>query len=486
MTKLHQSLDGEKPLDVLIIGAGISGINAAYHLQTELPHYRYAILEARDNIGGTWDLFRYPGIRSDSDLYTFGFSWHRWNRSNPIAEGADILEYLDDAATTYRLKDHILFNHRVSSLEWADNQWKAQVQHASAEKTFRARFIIFATGYYDYHQPLATVIPGLDQFKGQVIHPQFWPESIDYTDKRIVVIGSGATAVTLVPKLTERAELVTMLQRSPSYIAAVPNSAPNPWWARLLPKSCVYYIRRGFRLIFGRLFFRYCRAFPGSARAFFERRARSLLPADIPLDPHFKPRYNPWDQRLCASPDGDFFEALASRKAKIQTDTISTVDTHGIHLSSGAYIPADMIVTATGLKLQICGGIPLTVNGKLLDIPEKFMWNGLMLQDLPNAVLSLGYVNASWTLGADACMQLTCRMLKLLEKSGRTAVIPVRDGAQRADEKPMMDLSSTYLVRAQKDMPKTAAARPWVARTDYFSDMFFGRFGDVTAGLKFL
>ncbi|PLN85998.1 putative flavo protein [Aspergillus taichungensis] len=486
MTELHQAREGENPLDVLIIGAGISGINAAYHLQTEIPHYRFAILEARDNIGGTWDLFRYPGIRSDSDLYTFGFSWHRWNRSNPIAEGPDILEYLDDAATTYRLKDYILFNHRVSSLEWADNQWKAQVQHGSADKNFRTRFIIFATGYYDYHQPLATVIPGLDQFKGQVVHPQFWPESLDYTDKRIVVIGSGATAVTLVPTLAERAKLVTMLQRSPTYIAAVSNPAQNTWWARLFPKSCVYYIRRVFQLIFGWLFFNYCRAFPGSARALLERRARSQLPADIPLDPHFKPRYNPWEQRLCASPDGDFFKTLASRKATIQTDTISTVDAHGIHLSSGTYIPADIIVTATGLKLQICGGIPLTVNGKPLDIPQKFMWNGLMLQDLPNAVLSLGYVNASWTLGADACMQLTCRMLKLLEKSGRTAVVPVCDGAQKTDGEPMLNLSSTYLVRAQKDMPKSAAARPWVARTDYISDMLFGRFGDVTAGLKFL
>ncbi|PLB42175.1 flavin-containing monooxygenase [Aspergillus candidus] len=477
---------GEKPLDVLIIGAGISGINAAYHLRTELPHYHFAILEARDNIGGTWDLFRYPGIRSDSDLYTFGFSWHRWNRSNPIAEGADILEYLDDAATTYRLKDHILFNHRVSSLEWAQNQWTAEVQHAGVDKTIHARFIIFATGYYDYHQPLTTDIPGLDHFEGRVIHPQFWPESLDYTDKRIVVIGSGATAVTLIPKLAERAELVTMLQRSPSYIVAVPNSSQNSWWARLLPKSCVYYIRRIFRLVFGQLFFRFCRAFPGSARAFLDRGARSQLPADVPLNPHFKPRYNPWEQRLCASPDGDFFKALASRKAAIQTDTISTVDTHGIRLSSGTYVPADIIVTATGLRMQICGGIPLTVNGKPLDIPQKFMWNGLMLQDLPNAALSLGYVNASWTLGADACMQLTCRMLKLLEKGGLTAVVPVRDRAQGTDGKPMMSLSSTYLVRAQKDMPRASAARPWVARTDYFSDMFFGRYGDVTAGLEFV
>ena len=489
MAKSRPSNNSDTSLDVLVIGAGIGGINAAYHLKTELPHCRFAVLEGRDNMGGTWDLFRYPGIRSDSDLYTFGFTWYKWNRSNPIADGGDILAYLDDAVTTHRLKDRILFNHRVASLEWAQNQWTAEVQHAGATVTFRARFVIFATGYYDYHRPLGTVIPGLDNFQGKVIHPQFWPEDLDYTDKRIVVIGSGATAITLIPKLAERAERVTMLQRSPTYIAAVPNRSKASWWTRLLPESWTYYLRRIFRLVFGQLFFNFCRTFPNAARSFFEKRTLSRLPIGIPLDPHFQPRYNPWDQRLCASPEGDFFKALGSRKAAIETDTVSTVDANGIRLATGEYLPADMIITATGLKLQICGGIPITVNGTQLDITQKYIWNGAMLQDLPNAVMVLGYVNASWTLGADASMGLACRMLKLLEQKRHSAVVPVREGDQnkgKAQDRPLLGLNSTYLLRAQDSLPKASSMRPWVSRTNYFADMFHARFGDMTTGLKFL
>lgn len=487
MTKSRTSSNAETSLDVLVIGAGIGGINAAYHLQTELPHCRFAVLEARDNMGGTWDLFRYPGIRSDSDLYTFGFTWYKWNRSNPIADGDDILAYLDDAVTTHHLKDRILLNHRVTSLEWGHDQWTAKVQRDDTSLNFRARFIIFATGYYDYHQPLQTVIPGLDNFQGQTIHPQFWPENLDYADKRIVVIGSGATSITLVPKLAERAEHVTMLQRSPSYIAAVPNRSKASWWTRLIPEFWTYYLRRIFRLVFGQLLFNYCRTFPASARSFFEKRTLSRLPIGIPLDPHFKPRYNPWDQRLCASPDGDFFKALGSRKASIETDTISTIDSKGIQLTNGEYLPADMIITATGLKLQICGGIPITVNGNQLDITQKYTWNGAMLQDLPNAVMVLGYVNASWTLGADASMQLACRMMKHLERNGYSAVIPVRDDKNyKAPDRPLLGLSSTYLVRAQDSLPKASSVRPWVSRTNYFADMFHARFGDMNTGLKFV
>jgi cation diffusion facilitator CzcD-associated flavoprotein CzcO len=481
------SNDSETSLDVLVIGAGISGINAAYHLQTELPHCRFAVLEARDNIGGTWDLFRYPGIRSDSDLYTFGFTWHKWNRSNPIAEGRDILEYLDDAITTHRLKDHFLFNHRVVSLEWSQHQWTARVQHADADIQFHSRFIIFATGYYDYDQPLPAIVPGLDTFQGQIIHPQFWPETFDYTDKRIVVIGSGATAVTLIPKLAERAELVTMLQRSPSYIAAVPNPATQSWLARLLPKSCIYYLRRIRALVFGQLFFRFCRRFPNAARSLLERRTLSRLPVGTPLSPHFKPRYNPWDQRLCASPDGDFFKALASRKAAIETDTISTVDKTGIQLASGKRLDADVLITATGLNLQIGGGIPVSVNGEPLDVARKYIWNGLMLQDVPNAALVFGYVNASWTLGADAAMRLTCRLLKHLEDNAYKAAVPILDkGKTEMETRPLLDLNSTYLTRAQDSMPKASVQRPWVSRTNYFADMLHARFGDLGAGLDFV
>lgn len=486
MSKIHTADAAATPFDVLIIGSGISGINAAYHLQTELPRCRFAILEARDNIGGTWDLFRYPGIRSDSDLYTFGFTWHKWNRSNPIAEGGDILEYLDDAITNHRLKDRILFNHRVLSLEWNQHSWAVKVQTKEKNLHFSTCFLIFATGYYDYQQPLTTEIPGLENFQGQVIHPQFWPEDFDYTNKKITVIGSGATAITLVPKLAERAESVTMLQRSPTYIVAVPNPVQNKWWARLLPQSCMYYLRRIWRLVSSQVLFRLCRTFPQTARSLLERGMLKHLPLGVPLNPHFKPRYNPWEQRLCVCPDGDFFKALGSRKATVETETIKTVDEQGIQLTSGRRLEADLIVTATGLKLQVCGGIPIYIDGKRLDLSQKYAWNGLMMQDLPNAVLMLGYVNASWTLGADAGMYLTCKVLKYLERNGHKAAVPVLSKLGQMNSRPLLDLKSTYLTRAQGSLPKATEQRPWVSRTNYFSDMYFARYGDLSAGLEFI
>ena len=476
----------ETPFDVLVIGSGISGINAAYHLQNELPQCRFAVLEARDSIGGTWDLFRYPGIRSDSDLYTFGFTWHKWNRSNPIAEGGDILEYLDDAITSHRLKDRILFNHRVLSVEWHQDSWTVNVQTKERDFHYRTRFLIFGTGYYDYQQPLTTEIPGLENFQGQIIHPQFWPEDLDYTNKKITVIGSGATAITLVPKLAELAERVTMLQRSPTYIAAVPNPVQGKWWTRLLPQSWVYYLRRTWRIIFSQALLKFCRTFPGAARSLFERGTLKQLPLGIPLDPHFKPRYNPWEQRLCASPDGDFFKALGSRKAAVETGTIETVDERGIQLTSGRRLDADLIVTATGLRLQMCGGIPIYVDGKRIDLSRKHVWNGLMLQDLPNAALLLGYVNASWTLGADAGMHLTCRVLKYLERNGHKAAVPDFAESGKVNRVPLLDLNSTYLTRAQESLPKATQHRPWVSRTNYVSDMYYARFGDLSAGLRFV
>ena len=489
MTEIKsQTPNGVQDLDVLVVGAGLSGINAAYHLQAQLPNCRFAVLEARDNIGGTWDLFRYPGIRSDSDLYTFGFTWYKWNRPNPIAEGGDILAYLEDAISEYKLGDYFRFNHKVTSLDWAQNQWTASVKHGDTDLQFRSRYMILATGYYDYDQPLPTTIPGLDNFNGQLIHPQFWPKDFDYTDKRIVIIGSGATAITLLPNLAEKAEKVTMLQRSPTYIIALPNRAIQSWFARLLPDSIMYYYRRLRALIRGQLFFQYCRAFPASARRLFEKITLPRLPLGIPLDPHFKPRYNPWDQRLCVSPEGDFYKALGSRKGAIETDTISTVTEDGIKLNSGNHLPADVIITATGLKLQIGGAIKITVNDKPLDISDKHIWNGAMIQDLPNASLVLGYVNASWTLGADAAMGLTCRVLKYMQSNGYKAVVPgvEGEGEKQLDRtrRPLLDLNSTYLTRAQDDLPKASGLRPWVSRTNYFADLFYAWFGSWD-GLRF-
>ncbi|GAB1196761.1 hypothetical protein BDV32DRAFT_157807 [Aspergillus pseudonomiae] len=471
--------------DVLIVGAGISGINAAYRLQTDFPDYRVAILEARNNIGGTWDLFRYPGIRSDSDLYTFGFKWFPWNQSNPIAEGADILRYLDDAATANGIKQHIRLNHRVKAAKWDGHEWNLDVQSGDTSETLSARFVIFATGYYDYHNPLEATIPGLQNFQGEVIHPQFWPDKFDALGKRIIVIGSGATAVTLIPSLAEDSESVTMLQRSPTYLASIPNDRFNTAWARLLPRSMMYYVRRLWYLVVPQLFYRFCHTFPNAARSMLQKGMRAQLPPSVPLDPHFVPRYNPWDQRLCACPDGDFFRAVRSTKAKVETGVIKMVDGGGIQLASGKRLDADVIVTATGLRMQFFGGIPIYIQGEKLDTSEKYTWNGLMLQDLPNAAMVMGYVNASWTLGADIAMQLVCKILKHMAGNGYSTAIPTLVSQGQLGKKSVMGLSSTYVKRAAKELPKASDERPWVSRTGYFSDLYFATFGNIRKGLAF-
>lgn len=475
----------ETSFDVLIIGAGISGINAAYRLQQSFPQYRYAILEARDRIGGTWDLFRYPGIRSDSDLYTFGFSWYPWNRSNPIGEGKDILAYLQDAITTHNISPHVLFQHRVLAVEWDQRSWTVNTQHDGSQVQYTAKFLIFGTGYYDYNEPLATEIPGIEDFKGTVIHPQFWPEDFDYTNKNIIIIGSGATAVTLVPQLAQKADSVTMLQRSPSYLAAVTNRYTGGWLSPILPTTINYYINRLKNLVITRLLFGFCKAYPNAARNMFEKGVLKHLPPGYPLSPNFKPRYNPWEQRLCACPNGDFFAALRSGKAHVETGYIETVDSDGIQLKSGKKLSADTIVTATGLKVQFMGGIPIIVNGEKIDLSEKHMWNGFMLQDMPNAALLLGYTNASWTLGADASMSSICRLLKLMERKGYTVACPTLKDSSNLEPRPLLDLTSNYIKRAQ-GVPRAASMRPWNGRTDYFSDLWFAAFGNITNGLTLI
>jgi cation diffusion facilitator CzcD-associated flavoprotein CzcO len=469
--------------DVLIIGAGISGINAAYRLQEAFPNYRYAILEARDRIGGTWDLFRYPGIRSDSDLYTFGFSWYPWNRSNPIGEGQDILTYLQDAMTTHNISPHVQFHHRVLSVEWDQQTWTVNIQHDGSQFQYTAKFLIFGTGYYDHSEPLATTIPGIENFKGDVIHPQFWPEDFDYTNKNIVIIGSGATAVTLAPKLSEKADRVTMLQRSPTYLASLPNRHSGSWLSRILPTTINYYINRMKRLIIGHLMYAFCRAYPNAARGILEKGMSKQLPPGFPLNPHFKPRYNPWEQRLCVCPNGDFFAAIRSGKTHVVTDYIETVDSDGIQLKSGQRLTADTIVTATGLKWRFMGGIPITVNGEKIDISEKYMWNGFMMQDLPNAAALVGYASLSWTLGADASMSSICRLIKLMNSKGYSVARPSLKDSSKLEPRPLLDLSSNYIKRAE-GMPRAASLRPWIGRTGYFSDMWFAIFGNITKGLE--
>ncbi|KAH8704245.1 hypothetical protein BGW36DRAFT_423766 [Talaromyces proteolyticus] len=474
----------EQSFDVLIIGAGISGINSAYRLQSSFPQYRYAILEARDRIGGTWDLFRYPGIRSDSDLYTFGFPWYPWNRSNPIAEGKDILQYLNDAATEHKIKPNIYFNHHVLKAEWDQQRWMVNVESNGIKSQFSARFIIFGTGYYDYHEPLDAEIPGLQNFQGDVIHPQFWPEKFDYTDKNIVIIGSGATAVTLLPKLSEKAAKVTMLQRSPSYVVSIPNPASHSWLGRLLPTSWVYRFNRIRYLLIARFMFIICRRYPVASRGFLTKLMASQLPVGISVDPHFKPSYSPWEQRLCLCPDGDFFKSLRSGKGQIETGIIKTVDADGIQLTSGKKLSTDTIVTATGLKMQLAGRIDIVVNGERIDFSQKYIWNGFMLQDVPNAGFVIGYTNASWTLGAEASIAMICRILKQMESKHASVAVPTLKDPSKLETRSLMNLKSTYIARAREHMPKASSQRPWVPKEDYLSDMYFAKYGNITEGLK--
>lgn len=483
----HAAANVDTSFDVIIIGAGVSGINAAYRLQSQLPNYSYALIEARDNVGGTWDLFKYPGIRSDSDLFTFGFSFNPWDQNNPIAEGGSIAKYLKDTATKYGIDKHIQYSRRLKTASWSteNRTWSLDIDHQGTIVPYTARFIIFSTGYYNYQQPLEAKIPGIENFQGQIIHPQFWPEDLDYSGKKVVIIGSGATAITLLPNIAQKAERVTMLQRSPTYILSLPNIS-NSWLAYLLPSAISRKLQRISWIITTRIFYLFCQGFPRLARWIFRQRVSRELPKHIPLDPHFQPRYNPWDQRVCICPDGDFFKSLHTGRADVKTDTIKTVTKNGIELNSGDSIDADIIVTATGLQLLFAGGTEIVVDGKKVDPPSKYLWNGVMIQDIPNASYVIGYTNASWTLGADATALFICRLLKLMESKGASAAVPRVQPGEKLEDRPLLNLKSTYVSVAPKKLPKAGNKAPWLARESYISDLMFAKYGNIDNSLEYL
>ncbi|KAE8382514.1 hypothetical protein BDV26DRAFT_278064 [Aspergillus bertholletiae] len=486
----HTTGPSDSCFDVIIVGAGISGINAAYRIQDQLPNFSYAILEAREDLGGTWDLFRYPGIRSDSDLFTFGFAFNPWNHNNPIAEGSAIKEYMHTTAEKYGIDKHILFRHHVSSADWCttNNTWSLAVNADGLSKTITARFVIFGTGYYDYKQPLQAKIPGLENFQGQVVHPQFWPEDLDYKNKKVIIIGSGATAITLLPNMADEAAHITMLQRSPTYVYSVPNHKGNSRLSYFLPSGFYHGLQRAIWILRQRMFFLFCQRFPSFATWILKRGLEKELPGHISYDPHFKPNYKPWDQRMCVCPDGDFFACLRSGKADVRTDTIKTVTKKGIALNGGMTLDADIIVTATGLKLQIGGGITLSIDKQKIDIGSKYLWNGVMLQDLPNAAFVIGYTNASWTLGADAIAQCITRILQMLESRKLVAAVP-RVKAQDArsfQDRPLLKLKSTYVSAGAHALPRAADRGPWQPRDHYGKDMRFAKKGNLDEGLEFV
>jgi cation diffusion facilitator CzcD-associated flavoprotein CzcO len=472
--------------DVLIIGAGLSGIGAAYRLQTLCPTKRYAILEGRGDIGGTWDLFRYPGLRSDSDMFTLGYPFRPWQEAKAIADGDSILRYIKDTATDAGIDQHIRFKQMVKSAAWSshDALWTVQVQHpeSGALTTYRASFLYVCSGYYDYAGGYSPEFRGSAQFKGQMIHPQKWPENLDYTDKNVVVIGSGATAVTLVPAMADKARKITMLQRSPSYIASLPaKDVIADVLRKVLPEQRAHSIVRWKNVLLTLGFFQFCRHAPGMARKLLRFGVKRALPAGYAVDTHFNPKYQPWDQRLCAVPNGDLFQALKSGKAEMVTEQIDTFTETGIRLKSGEELPADIIVTATGLKLQACGGMHLEVDGVHVDIGDTLAYKGMMLSNVPNFALCVGYTNASWTLRSDLASAYVCRVLNYMDENGYKMCV-ARQVGNSVEKRPLLDISAGYVLRAADVLPKQGPGAPWQLKQNYILDLFNLRYAPLEDG----
>ncbi|GAA4748594.1 NAD(P)/FAD-dependent oxidoreductase [Gordonia alkaliphila] len=471
-------------LDVLIIGAGISGIGAAHYLTTELPEKTFAILESRHTAGGTWDLFKYPGIRSDSDLHTFGFEFKPWTDKQAIADAPRILDYLHEAIDDDQLADKITYHRRAVSADWHTDEaaWHVTVRRtdddAAEPEIIKARWIFAGTGYYDYEQGFSPDFPGRERFTGQIVHPQHWPEDLDYRGKRVVVIGSGATAVTLVPSMTDQAEHVTMLQRTPTYVIPLPreDAIANAMKKVLGPRRG-YRLSREKNILQQRVVFELCQRFPRLARRVIRGTNKAMLGKDFPLDPHFNPPYNPWDQRLCVVPNGDMFTALRRGAASIVTDRIASFTETGILLESGAELAADIIVTATGLNLQMFGGMTFARDGVDVDLTDSVSYRGMMLSGLPNFAMAIGYTNSSWTLKVDMLCQYFVRMLAHMDRNGYTSVEAVPDPAMEL--RPLLDFGAGYVQRALDGLPKQGAVDPWKMSMSVYADVRLIRRGPV-------
>lgn len=459
-------------VDVLIVGAGLSGIGAACRLRTEHPGRSVAILEAREASGGTWDLFRYPGIRSDSDMFTFGFKWRHWEGDVALADGASILEYLRSVAEEYGVDRLIRYRHRVVSASWdsATDRWTVEVDRDGETVTLTASFLWGCGGYYDYDEGYTPQFPGREDFRGTVVHPQHWPEDLDYTGKKVVVIGSGATAVTLVPAMSQAgAEHVTMLQRSPTYILSLPGRDPVATRLHRLPSRLRYQIVRWKAILLAVATYQLAQRRPAFVKKVIRAGVAKQLPAGMDVDTHFKPAYDPWDQRLCFVPDGDLFKALRSGRASVVTDHIDTFTENGIRLRSGEELEADVIVTATGLKLKAMGGVELSVDGQPVKMPETLTYKALMLSDVPNFVFTIGYTNASWTLKADLVADFVCRLLAHMDEHGVRRAVAPRDPS--VGEEQLISFTSGYIQRALDELPKQGDREPWKLRQNYLKDL---------------
>jgi cation diffusion facilitator CzcD-associated flavoprotein CzcO len=479
---------GTELLDVLIVGAGISGIDAAYHLQRRCAGKRYAILEARNAIGGTWDLFRYPGIRSDSDMHTLGFPFRPWDGEKSIADGASIRRYVEDTAEEFGIHRQIRFGHRVTKADWcsAEARWTVEAETGDEVRRFSCAFLFLASGYYDYGQGYRPEWPGEERFRGRILHPQHWPEDLDYAGKRVVVIGSGATAVTMVPALAEKAAQVTMLQRSPSYIVSMPSRDPIARWAaRALPWRVAAAAVRWKNVLVARFFFDLARRKPEGTRRRILKLIREALPPGYEVERDFSPRYNPWDQRLCLVPDNDLFKAMSAGKAAVVTDEIVRFTDSGVMLKSGRELPADIVVTATGLIVKMMGGICLSLDGEPVTPARRLVYKGMMLEGIPNLIFAFGYTNASWTLKCDLTARYLCRLLGHMEQRGHRIATP-RLQDPTVEREPLLDFTSSYIRRADSELPVRGSKPPWRVPQNYLRDLAafsFGRTDD--SGMEF-
>ena len=469
--------------DVLVVGAGLSGIAAGYHLQDKCPGKSYIILESRDAIGGTWDLFRYPGIRSDSDMYTLGFNFRPWRNAKAIADGPSILEYVRDTARENGIDKKVRFYHRVRRAEWSSREarWTVEVQRGDQTAHFSCNFLFMCSGYYDYAKGYLPEFSEADAFAGKLIHPQHWPENLDYEGKRVVVIGSGATAVTLAPALAEKAAHVTMLQRSPTYMVSRPSEDPIANSLRQkLPETLAYQLTRWKNVLLGMWFFRLARRKPEKVKAGIIGLIRQQLGPDYDVATHFTPRYNPWDQRLCLVPDGDLFREINAGRMSIVTDHIERFTQNGIKLKSGEELQADIVVTATGLQMKLFSGLEVAVDGTRVDLARTMSYKGMMFSGVPNFAAAFGYTNASWTLKADLTCEYVCRLLRYMDRHGYRQCMPKRDPS--VAEVPWLDFTSGYVQRALGQLPRQGAKKPWKLYQNYARDLMALRFGSVKDG----
>ena len=483
---MHTPLEADAVLDVLIVGAGLSGIGAAAMLQTRCPGKRYAILEARDAIGGTWDLFRYPGIRSDSDMYTLGYAFKPWLASKAIADGPSIREYIRDTARSHDIERHIRFGHKVVRAEWSSEEacWTVHAEHQAGGETraLRTRFLYMCSGYYDYEHAYRPTFEGEENYRGRIVQPQFWPRDLDYAGKRVVVIGSGATAVTLVPAMAGQAAHVTMLQRSPTYVVARPSEYG---FARrlqkLLPPKLAYWATRWRVILESMLLYRLARARPELVKQKIVQMAAHQLGPSFDVAAHFTPSYKPWDQRVCVVPDGDLFRAIRKGRADVVTSHIERFTEGGILLESGQELEADVVVMATGLSLSILGGAAIVVDGRPFDPGQAMSYKGMMLSDMPNSIMTFGYTNASWTLKADLTAAYACRLLRHMERAGQAIAVVRREPDVQPE--PFLSFTSGYVQRAAAILPKQGSRRPWQVYQNYLQDMMTIRFGRIADGV---